>query len=73
MQPYLYGGITETRAQQIARRIRMLRNHPDLWCGDAAREARVTACIARCKATIGPYWRDKADERKTLRLLNYWM
>lgn len=48
--------ITKVRADQLERRIRRLRNHPDLWDDGIAKQVRVTRLIQRCKKKLAPYW-----------------
>lgn len=61
--------ITKVRADQLERRLRRLRNHPDLWSGDAEKEARVTRLIKRCKKDLTPYWDSTRTDFAGLRML----
>jgi len=48
--------LSKHRANQLERTIRKLRSHPDLWCGDPQKEARITAMIVRVKSRLFDYW-----------------
>lgn len=53
--------MTKKRVTQLERRLRRLRSHDDLWCGDPEKEARVTRLIHRCRKALAPHWANRPD------------